>query len=90
MNVALSIKEELFESIKNPNLDIFPYVLIRQYTKESFLYKDLNRLLRNAEDNCTHQQFAKEFEHLFPYYFFFSLALEYVKEITLKLGMTDF
>lgn len=43
------------------------------YTRETFVYKEINKLLRN-ESKKTKEQFAKEFITLFPYYFMITKA----------------
>lgn len=51
----------------------FPLVVMRQYTEECFLYKDINRILRESRYQ-TEKEFASKFQNLFPYYLFFLQA----------------
>lgn len=43
---------------------------MRMYSEESFLYPDMNTLLREISDKKP-EEFAKEFIHFMPFYFMF-------------------
>jgi len=56
----------------------FPFVLMNFYTRDTFLYKDTNYLLRQIDmSNISLDLFANEFRNLFPFYFMFTHALAY-------------
>jgi len=56
----------------------FSFVLMNFYTRESFLYKDLNFLLREIDIlNNNLDSFVNDFINLFPFYFMFTHAMAY-------------
>ncbi len=59
LNVALKFSSDLLET----EIEEFPNMLTKMYTQESFLYKTLNKYLRNDD--------ISQLSNLFPYYLCF-------------------
>lgn len=66
----------MYSELLDSNADNIPFKIMSFYTKEGFLYKDLNKLLRE-EPKKTKEQFAAEFEPFFPFYFMFLNAQKF-------------
>ena len=57
----------MHSELLDSNYQQVPFKIMSFYTKEGFLYKDLNKLLRE-EPKKTKEQFAEEFDAFMPFY----------------------